>query len=336
MGTCRSHGCFFVAVASWLILSAAPRDAEAQAWLPSPGEGTVSIQWQSVLSKDHFVPTTPVDIGHIESHAVLVDATYGLTEKVAIDLSLPFIASKYDGPQPHPTALDDGAYHGALQDFRIAVRYNLRAGRFAVTPYIGSILPSHNYEYYAHAAPGRRIAEVQVGAYVARLLDAVIPGGFVQARLGYGLMQPVIDLNHSRAMLDLEVGDFVTDRFRVFGIATSQVSFGGIDIPPLGPNSLPMSIQPQHDRIDRTNFLNIGAGASFAVGESVDVFGSIMTNAANRNGHATNRGIDVGVSWSFKRVGAPSARDLARAAAKTDRDAESRALVKCVCQRGNR
>jgi hypothetical protein len=137
-------------------------------------------------------------------------------------------------------------------------------------------------------------------------------------------------------MLDLEVGDFVTERFRVFAIGGGQVTFGGIDIPLLGPNSLPMSLQPQHDRIDRTNFFNVGAGASFSIRESVDVFGSIVTNTANRNGHATNRGIDVGVSWSFKRAGAPSPRDVARAAAKTDRDAESRALVKCVCQRGNR
>jgi hypothetical protein len=322
-------------VASWVLVSASPHDAEAQAWLPAPGEGTISIQWQSILSKDHFVPTTRVDIGHIESHAVVVDVTYGLTGKVAVDLSLPFIASKYTGPQPHPTALDDGAYHGALQDFRLAVRYNLRAGRFAVTPYIGSILPSHNYEYYAHAAPGRRLAEVQVGAYVGRLLDAVIPGAFVQARVGYGLMQQVVDINHSRMMLDLEVGDFVTEQFRVFAIGTGQVTFGGIDIPRLGPNSFPMSLQQQHDRIDRTNFFNVGFGASFSIRESVDVYGSIATNVANRNGHATNRGISSGISWSFKRAG-PSSRDLARAAAETDRDAESRALVRCVCQRGNR
>jgi hypothetical protein len=177
---------------------------------------------------------------------------------------------------------------------------------------------------------------VQAGAYVARLFDGAISGAFVQARIGYGFMQQIADINHSRGMLDLEVGDFVTERLRVFGIGTGQVTFGGIDMPPLGPTSLPMTVQFQHDRIDRTNFLNVGAGASFAVGDSIDVFGSIVTNAANRNGHATNRGIDVGVSWSFKRGGAPSARDLARAAALTDRNAESHALIKCVCQRGTR
>src|SRR4051812_39311150 len=117
----RQRGRLFVVVVASVVLSAVPRGAQAQAWLPAAGEGTVSIQWQNVFSRDHFVPTTPVDIGHIESHAVVFDVTYGLTDKVAVDVSLPFIASKYDGPQPHPTALDDGAYHGAVQDFRLAV-----------------------------------------------------------------------------------------------------------------------------------------------------------------------------------------------------------------------
>ena len=324
------------ALTALFVVGAAARAAHAQAWLPSPGEGTVTIQYQNVLSKDHFVPTAAVDIGHIESHAVVFDVTYGLRSKLAVDVSLPLIAAKYTGDQPHPTELDDGTYHSTFQDFRVALRYNLREGRFAVTPYVGSIIPSHNYEYYAHAAPGRRIAEVQAGAYIAKLLDGAIPGAFVQARIAYGLEQQVVDINHSRAMLDLEVGDFLTERLRVFAIGTGQVTFGGIDIPPGGPNAIPMPFQPQHDRIDRTNFLNAGGGASISIRDSFDLFGSVITNFANRNGHATNRGIDVGISWTFKRSGVPSARDIQRAADETDRDAEARALVKCACQRGTR
>jgi hypothetical protein len=324
------------ALTAVLVASTAPQIAKAQAWLPSPGEGTVSIAYQNVLSKDHFVPTRAIDIGHIESHALVFDVSYGLTPRIAVDVSLPLIASKYTGDQPHPTELDDGTFHSTLQDFRMALRYSLREGRLAITPYVGSIIPSHNYEYYAHAAPGRRIAEVQAGAYIAKLIDAGIPGAFLQARVGYGLQQQVVDISHSRAMLDLEIGDFVTDRVRVFAMGTGQVTFGGIDIPPAGPNAIPMPFQPQHDRIDRTDFLNVGGGASFSMRDSLDVFASIVTNVANRNGHATNRGIDVGVSWTFKRPGGPSARDLQRAADETDRDAEARALVKCACQRGTR
>src|SRR5262249_41430710 len=133
MSSGRLRDAVFIVLTSGACMCALPRAARAQAWIPSPGEGTVSIQYQNIFSRDHFYPTTPVDIGHIESHAVVFDLSYGLTEKIALDVALPYITSKYEGDQPHPTSLDDGVYHGTTQDFRFAIRYNLRAGRFAVT-----------------------------------------------------------------------------------------------------------------------------------------------------------------------------------------------------------
>src|SRR5207249_6184298 len=124
-------------------------------------------------------------------------------------------------------------------------------------------------------------------------------------------MEPVANIGHSRAMGDLEIGDFVTERLRVFAVGSSQLTRGGVDIPIMGSGGMAMPLQLVHDRIDRTHFLNVGGGGSFAVTESVDVFGSVMTNVANRNGHALNRGIDLGVSWSFKRGAAAAGRSLA-------------------------
>jgi len=333
-GRRRARSWIVPAAVAWLACGFSGT-ASAQAWLPAQGEGSISIQWQNTFSRDHFFPLIRFDIGHIETNALIVDATYGLTNKLAVDVSLPYIASKYNGPQPHPTKLDDGTYHGTLQDFRFAVRYNLRAGSFAVTPYVGSIVPSHSYEFYAHAAPGRRLRELQVGAYVAKLLDRAIPGVFVQARLAYGFTEPVLNIGHSRAMADLEIGDFVTDRLRVFAVGSGQLTRGGIDLPIMGSVGLPMPMQLVHDRIDRTHFLNVGGGASFTLKESVDLFGSIMTNVANRNGHGLNRGVSLGVGWTFKR-GKPAAGSGARATAQTDEDDEARTLGRCVCQRGDR
>jgi hypothetical protein len=309
-----------------------PGLAHAQAWVPLRGEGSIAVQWQDAFSRDHFVPIARVDIGHINTESMVFDATYGLTDKIAVDLSVPYIASKYKGPQPHPTALDDGTYHSAFQDFRFALRYNLHAGKLAVTPFVGSILPSHRYEYYAHAAPGRRLREVQVGAYVARLLDGLMPGAFVQARVGYGFMQTVADVHHGRGMLDVETGVFLSERFRVFAMGSGQLTRGGIDIPFVGPIGLPNVMRSEHDRIDKTHFLNVGGGASFSVTDSVDLFGSFLKSVANRNGHGLTRGISVGLSWSFTRGGL-SADDIARAAAETDWEAAARSLVKCVCQK---
>jgi hypothetical protein len=276
-----------------------------------------------------------VDIGHIHTKSVVFDLTYGITDKFALDVSVPFISSKYNGPQPHPTVLDDGSYHSTFQDLRFNLRYSARAGKFAVAPFVGSILPSHNYQYYAHAAPGRRLRELQVGAYVAGLLEDLIPGAFISVRVGYGFMQSVADVDHGRGLLDVEFGDFLTERFRVFAMGSGQLTYGGIDIPFIGPIGLPSVMRSEHDRIDRTHFLNVGGGASFSITDTVDVFGSFLTSVANRNGHSLTRGINVGMSWSFK-VRDGSRQDMAKMAADTDWEAAARSLVKCVCQRGKK
>jgi len=318
-----------------LVLHVCSGVARAQAWVPAQGEGNVTIQYQNSLARDHYLTTTKVDIGHIETSALVLDATYGLTNKVAVDVSFPYIASRYTGTKPHPSILDDGTYHATFQDVRMAFRYNVRAGRFALTPYVGSIVPSHDYAYYAHAAPGRDLRELQVGTYAAKLLDPVLPGVFVQARVAYGFTERVADISHDRGMLDVEAGYFATESLRVFAFGTGQVTRGGVDIPLNGLAGLAPDLRPYHDQIDRLNYVNVGGGASITLRDSMDLFGSIVTNVANRNGHALNRGVNLGVTWTFKRAG-PSARDLARAAALTDRESEARSLLRCVCQRGDR
>jgi hypothetical protein len=309
-----------------LLLVAPLADAAfAQAWVPGEGEGTVSVLYQGANSLYHYKPTAKVDLGRIDSHALVLDTTYGLTDKIAVDVALPFVVSKYTGTQPHPTSLDDGNYHGTIQDVRLDLRYNMtRRRRMAFTPFVGTVMPSHDYEYYAHSAPGRRLRELQVGAYAAKLLDPILPGVFVQARYGYGFVERVLDISHNRSMADLEVGYFFTPSIRSFALLNGQYTHGGIDLPAVGV--LPPDIRPFHDQIDRVHFLNVGAGTAVSLTDKVDLFASALHNVAGRNGHALNLGVNAGLTWSFTR----SAQR-----ASTVAQAHARSLVKCLCQKGD-
>jgi hypothetical protein len=102
-----------------------------------------------------------------------------------------------------------------------------------------------------------------------------------------------------------------------------QVTHGGVDLlrgrvqQTLGP------LFAYHDQIDRLNSLNVGAGAAVSVSENVDVFGSWTRTVAQRNGHIVDRGLALGMSWSFKtgRIKDPL---ITRA---------QRSLVKCLCEK---
>jgi hypothetical protein len=337
MTSCRRLGTALILCALGLL--ATPFEAFAQAWVPAKREGAVAISVQNTNVKQHLATTTRVDAGHIDSNALLLDFTYGLTDKIAIDVALPFVMSKYSGDFAHPgTDIDNGDYHSSFTDVRFAVRYNLtRGGGAVITPYIGSVVPSHDYAYYGHAAPGQRLNELQVGVYAAKLFDRGIPGMFVSGRYSYGFVEKVLDISHNRTSADLEVGYFFTPSFRAFAMTSTQYSHGGIDFPTTGGmRALPLAQQPVHDQIQRVNFVDVGAGAAFSITDTIDIFGSFSRLVTGRNGHALNRGITFGASWSFSRK--PKSSDVS-AANKTrpvsDGVTAKRegSLIRCICQK---
>ena len=322
--------CFLAAVAA---------SADAQAFVPAKGEGAVSFLFQDQFFRYHFAAREPVDAGQIYSRSMLFDVTYGVTDKVAVTIGLPLMATRYSGPSPHPLAdfsrpnpIDDGTWHTTAQDFRFDVRYNVSRNLFdkgiVFTPFIGSVVPSHEYPYFAHAGFGRNLHEVQVGASVAKLFEHGIPGLLIQGRYGYGFVEQVAAISHNRSMASIEAAYFVTPRLRVLGMTNGQRTHGGIDF--FGPASravLPPSVFVRHDQIQRENMLTVAGGASYSLTDSIDVFGSLAHTLLQRNGHGLTRGVSVGMSWSFLTGWAKP-----RAATSIAQNS----LVRCLCEKGTK
>ena len=341
LGVIKFHT-VFAALVIPIVTAVWPSPARAQAYLPPQGEGTVSVLFQDMGVTYHYFTTTPLDRGHIRAQTLLVDVTYGLTDNVAVSFVLPWIASKYmccgDGGAPHPlldssgpipvlygaNPLDDGSYHGTFQDFRFDVRYNLTKRGVVLTPFVGTIVPSHGYTYFAHAAPGRDLKELQVGLLAAKLLDDIAPGLFVQGRYAYGFTEKVFDISHNRSSMDFEVGYFLTPKLRLMGLGVGQRTHGGIDLTQTGRVDLGPLLFSHHDQIDRLNFLNLGGGVAYTLTEKMDIFASLLHTVAQRNGHALRYSATIGVSRSFS---TPRGKDRAIA------DAE-RSIAKCMCGKG--
>jgi hypothetical protein len=320
-----------------LIMALCASPASAQAYVPAKGEGTVSFLYQDTFVKDHYLGTTPINLGQITSKALLVDVTYGVTDKLAVTFGIPWITSKYIGSSPHPLVdlsgptvtyygvnpADDGTYHGTFQDIGFDVRYNAVAKKgTALTPFIATSMPSHDYTAFAHAAAGQDLKLLQFGVSGATLLDTVVPGLFVQGRYAYGIAEKVVDISHNRSNANLEVGYFVTPKLRLLALSTGQLTHGGIDMVPNARTALGPLFQ-YHDQISRINFLDIGGGVSFALTDRVDFFSSLLRTVAARNGHALDHALSLGLSWSFS-----TKRANDRVIASTDRS-----LAKCLCGR---
>ena len=108
------------------LAAAVPATAAAQAFLPGKGDAYVSVVYTNLYSNRHYLPVEQVDLGEIDANTLLFDATYGLTDRVAISLGMPLVVSRYQGTRPHqplnPARIDDGHWHPTFQDVRFSVR----------------------------------------------------------------------------------------------------------------------------------------------------------------------------------------------------------------------
>jgi hypothetical protein len=326
-----------VALGVVAILSIFAPSARAQAYVPAQGEGAVSVMYSDQFFRYHFSPTTAVDAGQIYARSMLFDVTYGLTDKVAITVGLPLVATRYSGPSPHPlpdfsgpNPIDDGSWHATAQDFRFDLRYsvtrNLLNKGIVFTPFVGSIVPSHDYPYFVHSGFGKDLREIQGGVSVAKLFERGIPGLIVQGRYSFGFTEQAVDIPHNRSLASFEVGYFATPKLRLMGLSSGQRTHGGIDF--YGATSRALLTPEQfvhHDQITRENYLALGGGASYSITESIDLYGSVLHDVARRNGHGLTRGVNIGMSYSFS-----TSRTRKHAA---DRIAET-SLAKCLCEKG--
>jgi hypothetical protein len=333
----RSPRGITLTIASLCVLASAT-DLQAQAWVSPKGEGSVTIAVQNMNVVNHLATTTPTKAGTIDTTSLLLDTSYGLSDRLSIDFAAPFVASKYTGTKPHPGSnVDNGSYHGTFADLRFAVRYNVTRKGVVFTPYVGTTTPSHDYVYFAHAAAGMRLTEFQVGAYVAKLFDRGVPNLFISGRYSYGFVEKALDVSHNRSSADLEVGYFFTPRFRAFGMTSGQYTHGGVDLPLNGPPGLPPQYQPVHDLIQKVHYVKAGAGVSYSINDSIDVFGSFARQVTGRNGHQMNRGMSVGVSWGFSLRKRKVSDDVATSTRTPAPDALSArregSLVRCICQK---
>lgn len=198
-----------------MLVAALPGPALAQAWLPSRGDVTVTIGYQRTFSEGEL--TTDGRLLFLEetvrAHGLIPEVEWGVTDRVALKLTLPFVAAKHTGPGPHPvniqdepSPIDDGTYHGGAQDFRLEIRYGLRAGALAVAPLVEAILPSHHYESLGHSVIGKDLRGVRMGVNVGTFLDSLVAGLYAHSQVSHTVVQQVLGIRANRTGLESEIG----------------------------------------------------------------------------------------------------------------------------------
>ena len=296
MFSTRWAGC-----ALWLLLATTPSAVEAQAWLPLKGEGAIGFTFGDYGFDGHFASDGRRDpFGGTHALSVAGEGIYGITDRFAVTGSLPFITSKLTGSFPKGVALgplDDGRYHGDFQDFRFEARFMALTGVFVLTPLAGLNLPSHDYEVIGEAVPGKRTKEAYLGVASGRSLDPFLPRMYVHGRYAYTFVEKVVpDVKKlDRSNFDAELGYSVLAplTLRVFG--AWQITHGGLNLEDMRTRP---GFFRTHDRAARTDYFNLGTGATFQVTHAVEMYAVFVKTISGENAHQA-RSFYLGASFWF-------------------------------------
>lgn len=282
--------------------AAAPRPAEAQAWGPGRGEASLYVGYTNTFNRYHYDDAgTQVDRGQTRSQVVAADLVYGLTDRFALRVGIPWVATRYRGAFPHRTPghelIDDGNTHSTLTDLHLEVRYMAVEGPFVVTPFLLGARPVTAYEQHGHSAFGRQLDTATFGVNLGYRPEKILPNAYVQARYGFTLAEKVGGVSHNSSTVDGQVGYFVTPAMSARVGVHWVVGHGGLAVTPALNARHPL--WQFHDQIMDEHTTDLSAGLSFSIGPSLDLHAGAVRTLAGRNGHKIEHAFSIGASWSF-------------------------------------
>jgi len=300
-----------LAVALGASVEVAHAQGDAQAWVPGKGHGTFALAVGTQTSEGQLLDDgTNVSVGEVTSKALYLAIDYGLTDRLAVTLAIPFIEKKYEGPAPHrPTFLldpryhdmpflDDGDYHGSWQDFSLRLRYNLKPEPFLITPYVALNTPSNDYAFFAHSAVGTQQTRLQFGIDFGKVFEAPLQNLYLQGGYSYTFVEEEFDVNVDFSTVKLEVGYLLSPQWTVKLVATGQKSHGGLEFPSEF-SSFRDEKWLHHDQIQRSDYVLVGVGLSYQVNDDWGLFGYYGETVWGENSINIDQAVTVGLTRSF-------------------------------------
>jgi len=285
-----------VSLAAIIPVLLVPASAAGQTLTPPAGVGSVTFAWQWIDNTGHIQSNGKlVPLGKSVTTSVLTEVDYGVTERLAATVAVPFVFARYKGPN-HPRLADGPddcfCWHQSFQDFSIAGRYRLGDNFWGLTPQVRVIIPSHDYPYQGEAVVGPNLNQVLLGISGFWRFAAALPKATIQAGYTFALVEKAgEDLRANRSNLSMSFGYALTRSLYVHGGALLQKTHNG----------LPLSeafLDAQGDRLLKMRYWHLTGGLSYSVGDSADLFFAVEPYVWGRDAH-DGIAYTFGSTWYF-------------------------------------
>jgi hypothetical protein len=192
--------------------------------------------------------------------------------------------------------VDDGHYHGFLQDAEVGLHQTVLHTPFVATPFVAYVFPVQVYPDRGHAAAGHHLRELRIGAALARTLRPFLPDAYAQVTYAYSAAERQFEHSIHRNSVDTELGYFVTPRLSLKGAASYIRSSGGIDWFRLSHEFL--HYVTRHDALANERSWRVGGGAGYALTPRYNVYAVGFATVSGASTHKVNT-FATGVGWNF-------------------------------------
>jgi hypothetical protein len=276
--------------------------------VPGKGHGEGTIALQNLFIEDHAgADGVRNKVGTITTNTAFLNFEYGLTDRLALTVGLPYKSSKYSGTTGHNPAtldddhgqhfIDDGKYHSGWQDMSVSVRYAWIRKKWMVTPYLTYGTPMRDYVTFAHAAVGTGQWRWEAGVSAGRQFSGRLRNLYFVGGLSYTWLQPT-DRRVDHATLSTELGWFFNEKWSAHLNWSRQKTFNGFDFPADFPNRTDDHFF-YHDMNLRNDFTNVGLGVDWQATDRDRLFISQGRTIRGENTHIIKYVLTLGYSRAF-------------------------------------
>lgn len=276
------------------------------------GDGTFRFEYQFIETGAFDSSIGPIDIGETQAHVFMFAGTYQVTDRLTLAASLPWIKKRHQGALPHnPTLeltafpeadqslIDDGNFHSDWEDLYISATYDAYQGdRWSVSPFISVGVPTNDYPFYAHAAVGRNIWHIPVGA--AFRFDPYFSDFAFSGSLAYVITEKSLGVNINHWLLDLDFAYYITPAFAPKVFVSVKYAPTGLSFPDdFDLTALNDEAWYYHDRTIKHNYVNAGVGFDWLLNDKYTLSGSAMTMVDPDQVNTIDLGLSLGITRSF-------------------------------------
>lgn len=291
----------------------APARADGDEFDPGPDaaggqRGTLSLAYQNLHSSGLLLQDGVNNHGAItDTQSLRLSIDYRLDGGWELHAVLPYISkrSRHDNGnhnplnllQPHPESqfLDDGDYHGALQDVQLGVSRHLELGRYRVEPHAMVTWPSHDYTFFANAAVGQHLRKLKLGADVTRQLAG--SNFYWSAGYDYEFVEKVMDIGIDKQHARLAAGYYFSPTWsgRVFAAMRRSQGRDANFFSPANRDEF----WYRHDQLSRHNYAIAGFGATWRINDRYALSGTVGKMVWGRTVHELKRAYELELSRGF-------------------------------------